>query len=121
MAKRTVIIDDLTGDTGARTRTLAFDGVEYEIDLTDASFADLRAALKPYLRAARPVSGGTGRASRTPAESSGSSPKRRPGSKPAPESAAIRAWARSVGMPVTERGRVPAEVRAAWQAAGSPA
>ena len=32
----------------------------------------------------------------------------------------IRAWARSVRMPVTERGRVPADVREAWVAAGSP-
>ena len=55
MAKKTLIIDDLTGETGARTRTLRFDGIDYEIDLTDASFAELRALLKPYLRAARQV------------------------------------------------------------------
>ena len=55
VAKKTLIIDDLTGDTGARTRVLTFEGVEYEIDLTDASFADLRRLLKPYLKAARPV------------------------------------------------------------------
>ena len=48
VAKKTLIIDDLTGDAGARTRTLRFDGVEYEIDLTDASFAELRKALKPW-------------------------------------------------------------------------
>ena len=29
MAKRTVIVDDLTGDEGARTRVLRFDGVDY--------------------------------------------------------------------------------------------
>ena len=116
MAKKTLIIDDLTGETGARPRTLAFDGVEYEIDLTDASFSELRGLLKPYLRAGRAVSGkpspGGGAAS--------TGVKRRPGSKPAPESAAVRAWARSVGMAVTERGRVAPDVRAAWEAAGSP-
>ena len=47
VAKKTLIIDDLTGDTGARTRVLTFEGVEYEIDLTDTSFADLRRLLKP--------------------------------------------------------------------------
>ena len=34
MAKKTLIIDDLTGDTGAKTRAFKLDGVEYEIDLT---------------------------------------------------------------------------------------
>jgi len=116
MAKKTLIIDDLTGETGARPRALAFDGVEYEIDLTDASFTELRALLKPYLRAGRAVSGKPAAARRP----SATGVKRRPGSKPAPDSAAIRAWARSVGMPVTERGRVAPDVRAAWAAAGSP-
>ena len=57
MAKKTLIIDDLTGETGARTHALRFDGTDYEIDLTDASFAELRSLLKPYLRAARQVGG----------------------------------------------------------------
>ena len=117
MAKKTLIVDDLTGETGARTRTFRFDGTEYEIDLTDASFADLRLALRPYLRAARQVGGavvpGTrrGRAS----ASGGAKPKRG-----TTDAAAIRAWARSAGVPVTERGRVHPDVRRAWEAAGSP-
>ena len=53
MAKKTLIIDDLTGESGARTRRFSLDGAHYEIDLTDASFADLRAALKPFMRAGR--------------------------------------------------------------------
>ena len=57
VAKKTLIIDDLTGETGARTHALRFDGTDYEIDLTDASFAELRSLLKPYLRAARQVGG----------------------------------------------------------------
>jgi hypothetical protein len=121
VAKKTLIVDDLTGEAGARARTFRFEGVEYEIDLTDASFADLRAALKPYLRAARSTSGSSSPRSATPGPSTTSSgARKRPGSKPAPDSAAIRAWARSVGMPVTERGRVPGQVREAWAVAGSP-
>ena len=113
MAKRTVIIDDLTGDTGARTRTLRFDGVDYEIDLTDKSFADLRAALKPYLRAGRAVSGRPASARRPVA--------RKPQTGQAvSDSAAIRSWARGMGMAVTERGVVPAELHKAWETAGSP-
>ncbi|MDI1290885.1 MAG: Lsr2 family protein [bacterium] len=112
MAKRTVIIDDLTGDTGARTRVMRFDGVEYEIDLTDQSYAELRALLKPYLRAARAVAGSPSAQTRArkPAASG----------KSTSDSSAIRAWARGVGMAVTERGVVPSDLRKAWEAAGSP-
>mgnify|MGYP006270646859 CR=1 FL=1 len=114
VAKKTLIVDDLTGEQGARTRTLRFDGVEYEIDLTEASFADLRLALRPYLKAARVV--GARQASAGPA------PKRRRAAKSAAPSdaAVIRAWARTAGLPVTERGRVHPDLRRAWQAAGSP-
>jgi hypothetical protein len=111
VAKQTVIVDDLTGEPGARTRTLRFDGIEYEIDLTEASFADLRAALKPYLRAARAVSGAP--------ESRGGA-RRRPAGAATGDSAAIRAWARANGVSVTDRGRVAPAVRQAWVAAGSP-
>ena len=117
MAEKTLIIDDLTGEAGARTRTLRFDGVEYEIDLTDASFVELSKLLKPYLKAARAVSG-----------SPSSAPRRRsraasgPGASGAATSdaAVIRAWARANGVAVTERGRVAPAVREAWVAAGSP-
>lgn len=123
MAKKTLIVDDLTGEVGARTRTLRFDGTEYEIDLTDASFAELRSLLKPYLRAARQVGGQLVAGSRRgrPSDPGTSSAAARRGSSSAPTDAAvIRAWARSVGMSVTERGRVAPDVRAAWEAAGSP-
>lgn len=118
MAKKTLIIDDLTGDTGARTRALRIDGVDYEIDLTDASYAELKRALKPYLRAARQVGGPVVAGSRR-GRPAGSTASSRNGKAPS-DAAAIRAWARSVGMPVTERGRVAPDVRAAWEAAGSP-
>ena len=116
VAKKTLIIDDLTGDTGARTRTLRFDGVDYEIDLTDASFAELRKALKPYLRAARQVSGAP-RPARDPRNATTRRTKAAAGTT---EASVIRAWARANGVAVTERGRVAPAVRDAWKAAGSP-
>jgi hypothetical protein len=121
VAKKTLIVDDLTGEVGARTRTLRFDGTDYEIDLTDASFAELRSLLKPYLRAARQVGGQIAPGTRRgrPSGSSSDERTRRPAAGPT-DAAVIRAWARSVGMPVTERGRVAPDVRAAWEAAGSP-
>jgi hypothetical protein len=111
VAKKTLIIDDLTGQTGARTHKLRFDGVEYEIDLTDKSFADLRAALRPYLRAARTVGGAAPKPSKRASGRLG---------KPTGDAAVIRAWARANGVAVTERGRVAPAVREAWIAAGSP-
>jgi hypothetical protein len=116
VAKKTLIIDDLTGETGARTHSLRFDGVDYEIDLTDASLAELRRVLKPYLKAARPLSGGG--AATKPAKRSA----RRSGgaNSGGTEASVIRAWARANGVAVTERGRVAPAVRDAWVAAGSP-
>ncbi|MEI6363843.1 MAG: Lsr2 family protein [Actinomycetes bacterium] len=116
MAKKTLIIDDLTGETGARTRTLRFDGVDYEIDLTDASYAELRKAVKPYLKAARQVSGSRVPVQRIRRRAAGSS--KHVGAPT--EAAVIRAWARANGVAVTERGRVAPAVRDAWVAAGSP-
>lgn len=114
MAKKTLIVDDLTGETGAKTRFFRFDGTDYEIDLTDASFAELRVALKPYLRAARQVGGVVVPTTRR--VRAGDSEPRRGKS----DAAVIRAWARAAGVPVADRGRVHPDVRKAWQAAGSP-
>ena len=116
MAKKTLIIDDLTGETGARTRNLRFDGVDYEIDLTDASFAELRKALKPYLKAARQVSGSRVPVPRIRRRASSPSKAKSAGT----EASVIRAWARANGVAVTQRGRVAPAVRDAWVAAGSP-
>lgn len=117
VATRMLIIDDISGETGARTRRLSLDGVDYEIDLTDASFAELRRLLKPYLRAARTTQRTPGQTARgIPAAGR---PARRKGAA-ASESATIRAWARATGLDAPQRGRIPASLREAWQAAGSP-
>ena len=115
MAKQTLIIDDLSGDTGARTRRFSLDGTDYEIDLTDASFRELKDALKPFIKAGRTSGGAAPRATRAPARRRG-----RAAAKAPSDAALVRAWARSKGMQVTERGRVAPDLRAAWEAAGSP-
>lgn len=120
MAKKTLVIDDISGETGARTRRFALDGSEYEIDLTDASFADLRAALKPFIKAGRPATGASTAARRKASTGRKPARRRRATGKAPTEAAVIRAWARSKGMAVTERGRVAPELRTAWEAAGSP-
>ncbi len=114
MARRIVhqLVDDLDGtvlDPGAGDTVLfSLDGIAYEIDLTDANAAVLRETLQPYVEAARRVSGG-----RAAATSSASGRRRRGQQDYGP----VRAWAKENGYQVSERGRVPAAVIEAYEAA----
>lgn len=104
MAKKTYVqlVDDFTGDSIAdgagRTVRFAFDGAEYEIDLSNENIEQFTSDIERYVRASRRTSGrrkGNGSSSR----SGGSS-----------ETAAIREWAESQGLKVASRGRIPADI-----------
>lgn len=101
-----ILIDDLDGSDATETVTFGLDGSTYEIDLNDSNAAALREALAGYVGHARKVTGSkrSGGARRT-ASSSGIDTK------------AVREWARANGYEVSERGRVPASVIEAYQAA----
>jgi hypothetical protein len=111
MATRTTVLleDDLDGGTADETVTFGVDGAAYEIDLSTKNATKLRQALAAFVNAGRR----TGRVSRStprngvPRQSSGSDQ----------DSAAIRVWARENGYEVSERGRIPAIVRAAYRSA----
>jgi hypothetical protein len=105
MAQRVqvVLVDDVDGGSADETVTFALDGAAYEIDLNSANAASLREALAPWVGHARRVSGRT-RSARRGARSGGGN------------SAEIREWARSAGYSVSDRGRIPAEVKAAYDA-----
>ena len=109
MAQRiqTIFVDDLDGSEAAGTVRFGVDGADYEIDLSAAHARALAEALEKYIAAGRRVS---------------SSPARRPGRSrraPAagPDSAAVRAWAKSHGIKVSDRGRIPTDVIAKFNAA----
>ncbi|MER6046205.1 Lsr2 family protein [Streptomyces sp. BHT-5-2] len=106
MAQKTVIIytDDLTGEetSEAATHTITLDGVAYEIDLGPDSYDKLLEAVGPFLKAGRK----TGRARKPRKETTGGD-----------DTAAIRAWAKENGYQVNDRGRVPADIREAYQRA----
>ncbi|MFT4220798.1 MAG: Lsr2 family protein [Microbacterium sp.] len=112
MARRIVhqFVDDLDGtvlEVGeGETVLFSLDGTAYEIDLNDANAAALRDALQPYVSAGRRVSGG--RSSSSPVG------RRRRGQR---DFGPIRAWAKDNGYQVSERGRVPASVIEAYDAA----
>jgi len=98
-----VLVDDIDGSEAEETVTFGLDGTTYEIDLNSANSAKLRDALASYIGHARKVGGGR-RGSRK-------------ASTGGPSAAEIRAWARSNGYDVPDRGRVRADVRSAYDAA----
>jgi len=79
------------------------DGINYEIDLSDKNAAKLRDSLAKYIASARRSSPRARRTSRR-----GTS---------GPTTAQVRDWARSNGYQVSVRGRISAEIRAAYEAA----
>jgi hypothetical protein len=109
MAQRVniVLVDDIDGGDADETVTFGLDGTTYEIDLSSKNAAKLRDAVALYVGHARKVgarrSGGGGRRGTT----AGNGPSARE----------IREWARSNGWNLSDRGRVAAEVRQAYDAA----
>ncbi|WP_328990616.1 Lsr2 family protein [Kribbella sp. NBC_01245] len=100
--------DDLDGGKADETVTFGLDGTTFEIDLSKKNAAKLRDALAAYVGAGRRVSGRRGAAAGRGARGRGRS---------ATDSADIRAWAKENGYEVSERGRISAEVRAAYNEA----
>jgi nucleoid-associated protein Lsr2 len=101
-----VLEDDLDGSDASQTVTFGLDGTSYEIDLNDKNAAALRDALATYVGHGRKVTGSRRGGRRGAASSaSGHSAKE------------IRDWARSNGHKVPERGRIPGDVREAFEAA----
>ena len=106
MAQRiqTLFIDDIDGGEAAGTVRFALDGVEYEIDLSTEHADELHTALGKYVGHARKVGGTSRRAARG----------RRAAS--AVDTTAVRHWAREQGYDIKDRGRVPADLVAKYQA-----
>ncbi|WEK60452.1 MAG: Lsr2 family protein [Candidatus Microbacterium colombiense] len=113
MARRIVhqLVDDIDGSVlevgEGETVHFSLNGASYEIDLNSAHAAELREAFEPYISAGRRA-GSSGASRSTPS-------RKRPGRNP--EVAAIRAWANENGHKLSERGRIPAQVVDAYNAA----
>lgn len=105
MAQKIQVIleDDLDGSKGDETVRFGLDGVDYEIDLSKKNAKAIREALAKYVDSGRRV-----RATRA----------RRTGARTGRDEArTIRDWASSNGFEVSARGRVPAHIREAYEAA----
>lgn len=111
MAQRVqvILVCDLHEGETPGTETIAFslDGSPYEIDVCSTHGHELRNAFAPYVGAARRVGG----------RSRPAGGRRRRRSSGSGEAAQIREWARSQGLAVPERGRVPAELADKYAAA----
>lgn len=99
-----VLEDDLDGSKASETVTFAIDGIQYEIDLNTQNAKKLRDALEGYVSKARKVSGRTRKTSKSFGDV---------------DTSAVRAWAASNGIKVSERGRIAADVVSQYRAAGN--
>jgi Lsr2 len=114
MAKQVItsLIDDIDGKPASQTIEFGLDGVSYSIDLSDKNADKLRSVLHPFIDA------GT-RVGRVP--STGRRGAARTGGLPArtsrDQTAAIREWAAKAGHEISNRGRIPARIVAAYEEA----
>ena len=109
MAQRTVtrLVDDLDHqeiEADGQTIRFAYQGIQYEIDLSEKNAKKLDRALAPFVAAARRVSS---RAARSKALATTVDTK------------AVRKWAESNGIEVSSRGRISAQVLELYRAAGN--
>jgi hypothetical protein len=107
MAKTTItqITDDLDGSKDAKTYSFAWQGTEYSIDLNNKNFKALDKLLRPYIEAGEKVT------RRSSSSRRSSSPSTRE------DFSSIRAWAKSQGLEVSDRGRIPRAIVEKYAAA----
>src|SRR5918993_3003150 len=117
MAQRTIVqlTDDLDGtpipDGKGETVRFSLDRTDYEIDLNDKDVKALRETVGKYVAAARRTGGGSrGAGSRRGTGSRGALGQGRGETARDYDPKAVRAWAESQGIEVSQRGRVPADL-----------
>jgi len=104
MARKVITsyVDDIDGSEADGTVNFSFDGVNYEIDLSDKNKEKLHKALEPYIAAGRRI-GGSRRSSGSKSNSA--------------ELQKIREWAAENGIEVSARGRIAQSVIDQYNAA----
>jgi hypothetical protein len=96
-------VDDIDGTEAEGTIRFGLGGTDYEIDLNKKHADQFAKAIDPYIAAARKVA-----SSRRSARGTRASRH---------DQSAVRAWARAQGIKISDRGRIPADVLAQYQAA----
>src|SRR5258708_5084471 len=98
--------DDLEGGPASETLRFGLGRSEYEIDLNKKIATRFRRQIAPFIEHAREAGRGQ---RRRPARSSSSRA----------HSGDIRAWAKEKGIPISDRGRIPASVVDHYQASAT--
>jgi hypothetical protein len=107
------LYDDLDNDIAAdETVSFAIDGQGYEMDLSKKNAEKLRAHLGPFVASARKV----GRVSANKSKPSSSNSSGAGSGRTSEQLEEIRAWARTKGHTVSNRGRIPNEIIDAFEA-----
>jgi Lsr2 len=101
-----LLIDDIDGSDAGETVSFGLDGTHYEIDLNSDHAQGLRGQLQRYVKAARKVTGSAGRSARV-----------RRATENDVRNKEIHSWAREQHLDVNDRGRIPAEIVAQYEAA----
>jgi hypothetical protein len=111
MAQRVTVLlqDDLDGSEADRTFAFSFDGVDYEIDLSNENLAKLQREMSPWTTAARRV----GRGVKDMSKVRKSTLTAFPGVTKS-DLHLIRVWAEENGYQVADRGRIANDIIQAW-------
>lgn len=91
--------DDIDSTPADETVQFTIDGITYEIDLSSKNAKKFRSDLSVYTEHARKVR----------------APKARQRPRAQTQTSEIRRWAKSKGIHVNERGRIPASVMAKYE------
>src|SRR5262245_38423308 len=104
------LIDDIDGSQAQETVAFAVDGSSYEIDLSAKHASELRSYLEKFIASARRAgratvaSGARGRSGAAPARSDRA------------QNRAIREWAKRKKIELSDRGRIPRNIAAQYEA-----
>nr|WP_296777335.1 Lsr2 family protein [Rhodococcus sp. (in: high G+C Gram-positive bacteria)] len=123
MAKQVTVqlVDDIDGsviadDDSGESIEFSISGVEYVIDLKSKNATEFHRKLGYYIEHATRVGGRKRRAA--PAAASSTSTVSAPAAKRDPaQTRAIRQWAADTGYEISDRGRIPAGIVEAFEAA----
>lgn len=97
------LVDDIDGSEATETITFAVSGVEYTIDLNDKNLAKFEKAVAPFVENAQRVGGRRQRGATV--------------TKLPSNAKNVRSWAQANGYDVPDRGRIPGDIHAAYEAA----
>jgi hypothetical protein len=105
VAKKTFVelIDDIDGSKADSTVRFSWQGASYEIDLSKKNAKAFETAVEPYLAHATRAAAGRG--------------GRRSAGRGKSDLSGVRTWAAANGFELASRGRIPANILEAYQAA----